>query len=140
MAATMTHGSPTGLAGTTQWPVVPTLTPAGFVLGPPNTAKSPPVPLGPACERFTVPTLTAVALLELTWIERFGPPRMLIAAVPPTDTAALAVWCNTSSGMGSATGFRPQLAFADMLNVLLEDTNFVKESETGYVIETWTYG
>src|SRR5213593_1034321 len=102
----MTHGSPTGLAGTTQWPVVPVLTPAGFVLGPPNTAKSAPVPSGPACDKSTVPTATAVVLLEFTCIERFGPRNILIPALPTIDTAALAVWCNTSSGIGTATGFK----------------------------------
>src|SRR5262245_4425316 len=73
-AGTAPHGSPLGIAPVIHLPVEPTLTPAGFVVGPPATARSAPVPPGPACERLMVPATTAVVLVEFTWIERFGPP------------------------------------------------------------------
>src|SRR5207248_6032462 len=120
--ATVIHGSPMGLAPEIHLPTLPRLTLPGFVAGPPTTAKSDPVPLGPACERSTVPTVTAVALSEFTWIARFGPPNICNTAAPATENAPLAVPCITSTGIGTATGTKPQPALADMLKVERGDT------------------
>src|ERR1051326_2334012 len=135
-APTVTHGSPKGAAGCTQLPAVPRLTPVGLVAGPPKTPKSAPLPLGPARCRSTVPTVTAPVSLESTCTDRFGPPRILMVAVPATESEPAAVRCSTTRGMGTATGFNPQPAVAPTFTVLTE-TSLVKYMGTGSVILTW---
>ena len=68
--------------------MVPRFTPA-FVVGPPNTPKSLPVPFGPPKLRSILfSPLTAFEALELTWILRCGPERTrrIVSSVPPWDT------------------------------------------------------
>ena len=135
-AGTAPHGSPLGLAPVTHLPLVPRLTPAGFVAGPPATARSAPVAAGPACERSTVPATTAVVLVEFTWIERFGPRNILIVAAPVTDNDAVDVGCRMTSGIGTEIGFKPHSAFAETLKVPLEDRSFANVNGTGSVTVT----
>ena len=64
--------------------MVPSETPEGFAVGPPNTPKSAPVPVeqvpssaGPAFERsIAPPAAKAVVELELTWMLLLGPPQI----------------------------------------------------------------
>jgi hypothetical protein len=87
-----------------------------------------------------VPATTAVALVEFTWIERFGPPSIWIVALLPTDSAAVDVGCRITSGIGTEIGLKPHSAFAEMLKVPWEDTNLANDSGTGSVISTLMYG
>jgi len=59
-----------------------------------------------------VPTFTAVLLLESTWIERVGPPRIVTEALPFTWNDGLAVLCNTTRGTGVFIAYNPQPAEA----------------------------
>src|SRR5215510_7012026 len=73
-------------------------------------------------------------------MERCGPPKMTILLFPLTDSAALAVWCRITSGVGMETGFTPQPAVAVIVTVGLEDTMRVNDMGTASLTVTFMYG
>src|SRR5215467_6832840 len=73
-------------------------------------------------------------------MERCGPPRTMILALPLTDSAAVAVWCRITSGVGMETGFTPQPAVAVIVTVELEDTMRVNDMGTASLTVTFMYG
>jgi len=78
-----------------------------------------------------------VLLLESTWIERVGPPRIVTEALPFTWNDGLAVLCNTTRGTGVFIAYNPQPAEAVTFTVLVEEAIFVKYIVTGSVTVTF---
>src|SRR5215471_2779583 len=73
-------------------------------------------------------------------MDRWGPPRIEIEAVPFTWNDGPAVRCKTTSGTGALIACNPQLAVAVTLTVLVEESNFVNHMSTGSVTVTLIYG
>src|SRR5258706_14146684 len=90
--------------------------------GPPKAPKSAPVPVVqfpgsslPACERSMVgppEMLMVVALVELTWMLREGPPQILTTGFPFNDNAPESVGCRTRIGIGETMSTMAAVASA----------------------------
>ena len=59
-------------------------------------------------------------------MDRWGPPNIVMEELPPTESDEFAVLCNMTSGTGVLTGSEPQPALAEMVNVALLETSFVR--------------